>query len=355
MNTSDKNISIYSLEGITESRGQDNYKTFEFDIEGINIKFIGLYNGHGSRGKNCSEYVSNAIMKLILNNKNELSNLLSKDNNKELITKLFADGFKKIQKEMNEIENSPFELSGSTATIALIVNNKVCYIINLGNNRAVIGRKTNTKNDPIQLNKVHDTENKEELERIKKMGGEVRGSTFMRIFKKDDNFYPGLTVSRTLGDCFSHDIISDEPEVNVHNLEKEDAFIILGTDSLWEHMSMQDVVDFVFKKINEKSEMENKIAEEVVKESKKNWIIFHKNKDIKIFEEIKNDPNLDNETKNKKVNDFIQALEYMASYDPQYKKIVDIPPMDKINPNELFHGNHNIPDITCMIYFFGKN
>ena len=33
-----KNIFIYSLEGITESKGQDTYNNFEFDIEGINIK-----------------------------------------------------------------------------------------------------------------------------------------------------------------------------------------------------------------------------------------------------------------------------------------------------------------------------
>ena len=57
---------------------------------------------------------------------------------------------------MKDLENTPFELSGSTATIALIVNNKVCYIINLGDSRAVIGRKSNTKNEAIQLNKVHN-------------------------------------------------------------------------------------------------------------------------------------------------------------------------------------------------------
>jgi serine/threonine protein phosphatase PrpC len=82
---------------------------------------------------------------------------------------------------MKDLENSPFfELSGSTATIALIVNNKVCYIINLGDNIAVIGRKSNTKNEPIQLNKVHDvSENKDELERIKNNGEKLDAITFL--------------------------------------------------------------------------------------------------------------------------------------------------------------------------------
>ena len=164
---------------------------------------------------------------------------------------------------MKDLENSPFELSGSTATIALIVNNKVCYIINLGDNHAVIGRKSNTKNEPIQLNKVHDTENKDEMERIKYNGGEVRcnnNSTFKRIYKKGDPFHPGMTISRSLGDVYSRDVISDEPEVSVHTLEKEDGFIILGTETIWRYMSSQEVVDFIYKKINENNEKKNSIA-----------------------------------------------------------------------------------------------
>ncbi len=355
MDKLDKNIFIYSLDGITEIRGQDSYNCYQFDIEGINIKIIGLYNGHGIKGKECSKYVSDAIDKLILDNKNELKNLVSKDNNTELISKIFVDGFKKIQKGMEELEHTFFELSGSTVTITLIVNNKVCYIINLGDNIAIIGRKSNMKNQPIQLNAIHDvSENKDELERIKKNGGEVRSfkdSNIMRIYKKDDRFYPGLTVSRTLGDNCSRDVISDEPEVSVHNLEKDDGFIILGTEPIWQYMSSQEIVDFIYKIINEKSDMKNLIAEEVVKECKKNWIKVNKNKDIKFFEEIKNDPNLDNDTKNKKINDFIN----FANKDPEHKRITDIPPLDKINPDTIFHGNHNISDITCIVYFFGNN
>ena len=85
----------------------------------------------------------------------------------------------------------------------------------------------------------------------------------MKIFKKDDPFYPGISVSRTLGDVYSHDIISDEPEVNVHNLEKEDDFIIFGTDTLWQYMSLQEIVDFIYKRINENSELKNKLKKKL--------------------------------------------------------------------------------------------
>ena len=87
----------------------------------------------------------------------------------------------------------------------------------------------------------------------------------------------------------------------------------------------------------------------------KNWSKINKSKDIKIFEEIKNDPNLDNEQKNKKVKDFIEILEKFASLNPEYQKLDNIPSIDKINPDEVFHGKHNISDITCIVYFFEKN
>ena len=119
-------------------------------------------------------------------------------------------------------------------------------------------------------------------------------------------------------------------------------------------MNSQEIVDFIYK-INENSELKNKVSEEMVKECKKKLIKINKNKDIKFFEDIKSDLNLDNETKNKKINDFIQFLENIASLDPEYKKIIDIPPIDQINPEKIFHGKHHIPDITCIIYFFENN
>ena len=99
----------------------------------------------------------------------------------------------------------------------MIIDNKVCYLINLGDNCAIIGRKENDKNNSIQLAKVHDvSQNKEELEQIKNLGGRkwnvIKIVSLWEFLKKDDPFYPGLCVSRTLGDLFSHDLISDEPK-----------------------------------------------------------------------------------------------------------------------------------------------
>ena len=88
-------------------------------------------------------------------------------------------------------------------------------------------------------------------------------------------------------------------------------------------MTSQEIVDLIYKIINQKSEPNKNIAEEVVKECKKNWIKNNKSKDIKIFEEIINDPNLDYDKKNKKVKDFVEVLEKFASLDTDNKKLVN--------------------------------
>ena len=49
----------------------------------------------------------------------------------------------------------------------------------------------------------------EEMERIKKSGGEVKtnvegGSGPMRVYKLNDG-NPGLAVARSLGDCYGHE------------------------------------------------------------------------------------------------------------------------------------------------------
>ena len=47
-------------------------------------------------------------------------------NSREVITKMFVNGYKKIQQQMKKDIN--FELSGSCAISALLID-KVCYVV----------------------------------------------------------------------------------------------------------------------------------------------------------------------------------------------------------------------------------
>ena len=195
-----KNVYGFSKDGIKESNGQDSFHMFCFDVDNTDIRFMGVYDGHGRNGKEASSFVEREVRKLVSENKSRIKKWTQQPNSREAITKLFVDGFKKIQNLMKK-QNDTFDLSGSCAVSALIVG-KACYVINLGDSRAVIGWKLIENIFAIQMTIDHKPDLQEETDRIKKQGGEVKvpetGGPY-RIYKINESS-PGLAVARTLGD-----------------------------------------------------------------------------------------------------------------------------------------------------------
>ena len=318
---------------------------------------MGVYDGHGSRGKEASLFVNDAIKKLITDNKDNIKKWSMEVNSLEVITKMFVDGYKNIQKQMNE--DLQFELSGSCAISALLID-KVCYVINLRNCRAVIGGKSKDNIFTIQMSTDHLPSLPEEMERIKKSGGEVKGNDYggpMLMYKLNDMIL-GLAVSRSLGDCYGHECgIGDEPQVNYRILEGTDEFIVMGSDGIWDVMNSDEIVKFVFERISDKNNRveRDRIAEEIVEECRKRWYNMNKNKDTQYIEKIKNDPNLDSNAKTFRIHEFLKIVDKQCRYDPNYQEEQNMtqpghPQM--INPEEKLTGKHNIDDIRCVICFF---
>ena len=349
-----KNIFGYCLDGIKEYNGQDSYHYFGFEVDNTNIKFMGVYDGHGIKGKEASLFINNAIKKLITDNKNTLKKWTMQANSREVITKMFVNGYKKIQQQMKKDIN--FELSGSCAISALLID-KACYVINLGDSRAVIGGKLIDNIFAIQMSTDHKPSLPEEMERIKKSGGEVKSNAWgpMRIYKLND-LNPGLAVARSLGDCYGHECgVGDEPQVSYRILEETDEFIVMGSVGIWNVMNSDEIVRYIFERISDRNNRvkRDRIAEEIVEECRKRWIINNKLKDIQFVERIKNDPNLDMNAKNNCIQQFVEQIEKQCSIDPNYQsEQVNPPAFQNINPEEKFTGKHNIDDITCVICFF---
>ena len=256
-----------------------------------------------------------------------------------------------MKKDMN------FELSGSCAISALLID-KVCYVINLGDSRAVIGGKLIDNIFAIQMSIDHKPSLPEEMERIKKSGGEVKSNAEsggpMRVYKLNDT-NPGLAVARSLGDCYGHECgVGDEPQVSYRILEETDEFIVMGSDGIWDVMNSVEIVGYVFERTTGNNRVEReRIAEEIVEECRKRWIIINKFKDIQVVERIKNDPNLDMNAKNNCIAQFVEQIEKQCSVDPEYQSEQTNPPAFQLtNPEEKFTGKHNIDDISCVICFF---
>ena len=107
-----------------DQTGQDTYDILLTDL-GENIRFFGVYDGHGIKGKYAANFVKDEIRKELILNQNNIQ----KFSEKKDVDKYFKKLYNKIQTKFykNSID---FDLSGSCAISILIIKNK-CYIINL--------------------------------------------------------------------------------------------------------------------------------------------------------------------------------------------------------------------------------
>ena len=125
----------------------------------------------------------------------------------------------------------------------------------------------------------HKCELEEEANRIKEMGGVI--DTFydeegdhepigpQRVWVKGEN-YPGLAMSRSLGDAVAHSVgVSSIPEVKSYLVGVDDKFIVIGSDGVWEFLTNENIAEIVFPfyKLNQPETAAN----EIVRQAYKKW------------------------------------------------------------------------------------
>lgn len=113
---------------------------------------------------------------------------------------------------------------------------------------------SDTELNAVQMTVDQKPEDPEELERIQRAGGMVmrledeNGKRVgpYRVWKVE-NMYPGIAMSRSLGDRLAHEVgVISTPIVTNRTLkEGEDFFIVIGSDGIWDVMENQEVCDFI--------------------------------------------------------------------------------------------------------------
>ena len=202
------------------------------NVNYYNCLYTSIFDGHG--GDKISKYIKNNLSKYIINNNSE-DIKPTKDYSKYII-KVFEN----IQKELIN-NNVKANSMGSTSLTSIIYNKNNKYflkIINLGDCRVILCNKYNIG---IQLSNDHKPDKPSEYLRITKLGGVIEYS------KNDDPRISGLSVSKCFGDLDCK-YISQTPDIFDYKL-KNDKFIVLGCDGLWDVLSNQDVIDFIIKEL----------------------------------------------------------------------------------------------------------
>merc|ERR1719424_1674737 len=164
-----------------------------------------------------------------------------------------ADRMKKLSAQM----------SGTTATVVIHdhelskitishVADSTCVLGSFQENKTA-GQKPTLKGEA--LTRDHKPDLKDERARIEKAGGRVvfDGYANHRVYAKAAG-YPGLNMSRCLGDLLGHADAgcSAEPEVNERQLTADDFLLLLCSDGVWEFVkaiqAVKMVADFGAKK-----------------------------------------------------------------------------------------------------------
>ena len=58
--------------------------------------------------------------------------------------------------------------------------------------------------------------------------------------------YPGLPITRSLGDVLAHHIgVTSEPSVVINKLEGNEKFLTIATDGIWKHFGPTDIGEIV--------------------------------------------------------------------------------------------------------------
>ena len=266
----------YSGPGI-KKLNQDNYFIYKNFLENENYIYMGICDGHGIFGQNISDYLVEHLPKKL--NKTLKENNLYNINTENIYTlsQIFEKVFLETNNEMNNDERIDSSLSGSTC-VSLIFTNERVICINVGDSRCILGKFNKTEFSYLNLSRDHKPDDPDEKERIIKKNGiveafrDVEGNFIgpKRVWCKDGDT-PGLAMSRSFGDEIAHDVgVICNPEIFDYHLLKEDMFIILASDGIWEFISSEEVVDIV-KEFYWKNDVKG-AAECLYEEACKRWM-----------------------------------------------------------------------------------
>ena len=224
-------------------------------IKGFNI--FGVLDGHGVNGHHVSKFVSDYLIKEIINNI-EISKIKQLDKIYELFTKsnfeLLINIFLKTDLILGK-QTFDVNFSGTTCVLVIqIGRNLICA--NVGDSREILIYDNNNDNslqntDIFELSHDCKPDLPSEKKRIMRLGGTVdqmldingkRGGP-QRVWAKNKN-YPGLAMSRSLGDYQGKKCgIIPIPDIIEYKLNEKSKYCVICSDGVWEFLTNKNVMD----------------------------------------------------------------------------------------------------------------
>lgn len=226
-----------------ESPNQDSWSVLKVDG---NFSIYGVYDGHGKKVHDVSNFVKENLPKLIIRDQRFKT---------EEMQTMLKENFRRVQSligTMDRTKKLSAQMSGTTATVAIHDHEKnTLTIAHVADSTCVLGTYTDSTKKMLKgtaLTRDHKPNLKDERARIEKAGGRVvfDGYANHRVYAKNAR-YPGLNMSRCLGDLLGHQDAgcSCEPEVSERKVDPLDHVLLLCSDGVWEFITPDEGVKIV--------------------------------------------------------------------------------------------------------------
>jgi protein phosphatase 2C family protein 2/3 len=202
------------------------------------VSFYGVFDGHC--GKDAAHYVRDNLPRVIVEDADFPLEL----------EKVVKRSFMQTDSKFAETCSNNKALSSGTTALTAMIFGRSLLVANAGDCRAVLSRCGTA----IVLSKDHRTCCINERRRVESLGGYV-----------DDGYLNSqLAVTRALGDWHLEGMkelgeqggpLSAEPELKMTTLTRDDEFLIIGSDGIWDYFSNQNAVDFARRKLQEHNDL----------------------------------------------------------------------------------------------------
>mmetsp|Transcript_32370 Transcript_32370/g.58811 ORF Transcript_32370/g.58811 Transcript_32370/m.58811 type:complete len:380 (-) Transcript_32370:119-1258(-) len=271
-----------------ESPNQDSVSVMVKDKA---FAMYGVYDGHGPEGHHASDMALRTLMAEFLQSEERATKP------EETLKKVFM----KTQDTLRESSKGKgpghhdFSSSGTTCTIVYHdIPEDVLYVAHVGDSRCVLGDLDGgSKKKTLALTKDHKPDEPLEKKRIESANPPGRvifdGYFNHRVFSQK-GMYPGLNMSRAMGDLVAHDEagLTAEPDVTKINLKTERAadqnlVLLVCTDGVWEFVPNEEAVDIAAKGYKDSKGKVQAAAEKLTKEAYDRWM---KDSDGEITDDI---------------------------------------------------------------------
>ncbi|XP_050210242.1 probable protein phosphatase 2C 63 [Mercurialis annua] len=226
--------------------------------------YIGVYDGHG--GPEASRFVNKHLFPFMHKFATEQGGLSA-----DVIKKAFnatEEEFCHLVKRSMPMK--PQIASVGSCCLVGAITNDTLFVANLGDSRAVLGRKAfDCKKKPLVAERLSTDHNVAVEEVRKEVEALHPDDSHIVIYTRGVWRIKGIIqVSRSIGDVylkkpeFNRDplfqqfgnpvplkrpVISAEPSIIIRKLKPQDLFLIFASDGLWEQLSDEAAVDIVFK------------------------------------------------------------------------------------------------------------